>query len=159
MWVTHLFKVAVGPTCCCSQLCPVCYVLIDNVLVADISSASHMKAAAWATRASDCGVWTSVTPHLCRWSPDIQMHNSCKPCVAAGPESVSVQPAHSQRHASTVMHDRCAGEATSIINQLLQNEYQIWKNQSSTSLGITGSNKIDRNSNQWSHVINFILVS
>jgi len=36
-----LFEVAVCPTCCRSRLCPVCYVLSDNPLATDISSASH----------------------------------------------------------------------------------------------------------------------
>jgi len=50
---------------------------------------------------------TSVTPHLCRWSPAIQTHNS----TVLQPESV--QPAHSLRCASTVT---LTGMPSSIID-------------------------------------------
>jgi len=69
-------------------------------------------------RASCCRVWTnSVTPHLYRCRRPYKRTIPASRLCCDG----SVQPAHSLRHASTVTHDRRAGE---IDHRLLIDYYK-----------------------------------
>jgi len=112
-----LFEVAVCLTCCRSWLCRV---LSDHLLAVDISSASHTNRQLMDSRClGDVELW-SVDQCYAAFLPLVASHTDTQflqaHCVVAGPESVSVQPAHSLRRVFTVMHDRRAGEATSIID-------------------------------------------
>jgi len=112
------------------------------------------SAAALATW-TDCGMWTSVMPHLCCWSLAIQTDNSCNLTVLRPGWSrfrYNWQTVYGVRVHYTWLH--VAGvpmmrHRSSIINRLLQNEYRICKKLSLTSLVNTTSHMMSRTSSEW----------